>query len=206
MDTRLALGETIAFETEELLKASKKFDMEQVYAVTNLLIACGRSMVFTAGAGTSGAVARKVAHTLNCVGRASTFLDPIDAAHGGSGVVRKGDVVLFFSKGGQTDELLSIAPVLVERRAKLILVTEKEHSELASRCDVVLKMPPVCEAGKNNCIATTSILLILILFDAISISIMKETNYAIEEFAKTHPGGAVGIRFGVSGKGREVRK
>lgn len=206
MDTRLAISKMIAFETEELLKASKKFDMEQVQAVKNLLIACGRSIVFTAGAGTSGAVARKIAHTLNCVGRASVFLDPIDAAHGGSGVVRKSDVVLFFSKGGQTDELLSIVPVLVERGAKIILITEKEHSELASRCDVVLQMPSVHEADENNCIATTSILLILILFDAISISIMKETNYSFDEFIKTHPGGAVGISFGVSGKDGEVRK
>lgn len=186
---------TVNLLVSEVGRAAKELDYEAIERITTALHECGNGTVFCSGAGTSGIVARKVAHTLNCAGRPAVFLDPAEALHGGTGVLREGDVVILFSKGGETDELLQMIPVMHERRTRTIAVTMEDSGSLARNCDDVLILPEVEEADAGNVIATTSILVMIVAFDGIAMSLMKRSGYSLESFAKTHPGGAVGKRL-----------
>lgn len=181
-------------QAHALTGATGKIPEEQLANVEDVLCACtGR--VLTSGAGTSGIAARKITHTLNCVGRASFFLDPTVAVHGSAGAVQDGDVLILFSKGGETDELVTILDSVADKSIVTIGVTEQPDATIGRRCHHVLAMPPVKEADDHDVIATTSILLVMSVFDGISMSIMERTGYSLERFARTHPGGAVGKRF-----------
>ncbi len=171
-----------------------RIDPADVKRIEDALYSCtGR--VLTSGAGTSSIVARKVAHTLNCGGTQTFFVDPTVAIHGSSGAIAPGDVLLLFTKGGETDELESLLNTIEGKTITRIAVTERPNSTVGGKSDLVLPPPPVKEMDPHNVIATTSILLVMAIFDAISMRLMDRRGYTYEEFAKTHPGGAVGKRF-----------
>jgi KpsF/GutQ family protein len=158
-------------------------------------IASCRGRIVTLGCGTSAAAARKVAHSLSCIERPSFFLSPSDAPHGALGAVQPGDVVILFSKGGGTKELLGLVPSLKAKKAFLVAVTENEASALARESDLVLKVKVECEADGFNMLATTSTMAVVAVFDAICIALMEHTGYTKEQFAVIHPHGAVGERL-----------
>lgn len=154
-----------------------------------------RGRVFTAGVGTSGAAAKKIAHSLSCIERPAFFLSPGDAVHGALGSVQSGDTGILISKGGGTGEILRLLPSLKTKGVFIIGVTENETSALADECDLLLRIRIEKEADEFNMLATTSTMAVIAVFDAICIALMEYTGYTREQFAVIHPSGAVGERL-----------
>jgi KpsF/GutQ family protein len=178
----------------ELARLERTVDPEAVDACVEAIARCTGRIV-TAGVGTSGAAAKKVAHSLSCVERPSFFLDPGDAVHGALGAVQPGDVAVLFSKGGGTREVVNMIPALTAKRVFIIGVTENPDSVLATESDLLLRVAIEREADEFNMLATTSTMAVTAVFDAVAIALMKRTGYTREQFAVIHPGGAVGERL-----------
>jgi KpsF/GutQ family protein len=151
--------------------------------------------IAVAGVGTSGAAAKKIAHSLCCIERPAYFLSPGDAVHGSLGAVQPGDPVILISKGGGTREIVNLLPSLRAKKAFIIGVTEKEDSPLALSVDLVLRIKVEREADEFNMLATTSTMAVTAVFDAACIALMVYTNYTRDQFAVIHPSGAVGERL-----------
>lgn len=179
---------------KELSRLSSTVEREAIVKCVRLLAACpGR--ICTMGCGTSAAAARKAAHSLSCIERPAFFLSPSDAPHGALGVVQPRDVVILFSKGGGTRELVDIVPSLKAKKVTLVAATENESSPLARASDLVLKVKVEREADAFNMLATTSTMAVVAVFDAVCIALMEHTGYTREKFAVIHPHGAVGDRL-----------
>lgn len=169
-------------------------DQEALTRCVEVIANCkGRTL--TAGVGTSGAAAKKIAHSLSCIERPSFFLSPGDAVHGALGAAQPGDVAILISKGGGTREIVNLISALQTKKVFLIGVTENEQSVLARESDLVLKIKVEREADAFNMLATTSTMAVVAVFDAICIALMYYTNYTRDQFAVIHPGGAVGERL-----------
>ena len=161
---------------------------------SKLLLAC-KGHVLVTGAGTSHAVARRMAHLLTCSGTPALLLDAGDGPHGLSGAVPDMDVLVALSKGGPTDELVFLAKVARERGAKVISMTEAPDSELGRLSDVVLKVQSPPEADLLGMIATGSSLVHAAYGDALCAVLLEMRGQTVEGFGKTHPGGAVGNKL-----------
>jgi D-arabinose 5-phosphate isomerase GutQ len=187
----LAVWETGARALDRL---SGSVDREAFARCVETFASC-RGRIVTMGCGTSAAAARKVAHSLSCIERPSFFLSPSDAPHGALGAVQAGDVVVLFSKGGATRELVDLVPSLKSKKALLVTATEDEGAPLAKASDLVLKVKVEREADGFNMLATTSTMAVVAVFDAVCIALMEHTGYTREQFAVIHPHGAVGDRL-----------
>jgi len=176
---------------QELTRLERTIDPGALEACVDAIAKCTGRIV-TAGVGTSGAAAKKVAHSLSCVERPSFFLDPGDAVHGALGAVQSDDVAILFSKGGGTREIVNVIPALQTKRAFIIGVTENPDSVLAKESDLLLRVAIEREADEFNMLATTSTMAVIAVFDAVAIALMKRRGYTKEQFAVIHPGGAVG--------------
>ncbi len=191
IDLSSKFAQVQSLEIDGIRRVFEHVDPASVKKVVDRIVSCSGT-VLTSGAGTSGILARKVAHTLCCVGKPALFLSPVDAVHGGSGMVRSDDIAIFFSKGGETEELKSLLVPLFYKKVDTILVTETSDSTLGKACAIVLQMPSVVEIDPNDVIATASITATSVFFDAISLCVLEYTGYTLDDFAPTHPGGAVG--------------
>lgn len=183
---------TVAAAEMDRLKQS--VDMEAFTRVVELL-ARHSGRVVTTGIGTSGIAARKLAHSLSCIEIPSFYLNPSDAVHGAMGSVQGGDVMFLVSKGGGTKELVQLLPSLNKKKVITIAVTENSESALGKGCDYLLQVQVEREADPFDMLATTSILAVIAVFDALCIALMQETGYTKEQFAVIHPAGAVGERL-----------
>jgi arabinose-5-phosphate isomerase len=163
-------------------------------AVAETLLAC-RGHVLVAGSGTSHAVGARLAHLLSCCGTPALFIHPGDSQHGLSGAVTSHDVLIALSKGGETAEVNFLATTARQRGAKVIAVTEKPASTLGQQSDLILcvKAPP--DVDPYGMIATGSSLVNAALGDALCVALLHMRGYTREQFAETHPGGAVGRRI-----------
>ncbi|SHS24674.1 putative sugar phosphate isomerase involved in capsule formation [Mycobacteroides abscessus subsp. abscessus] len=186
-----SVNDTLTKEAEAILEIKNTFDHEQVEKVFELIKNC-KGKIITTGCGTSGAAAKKIAHTLSCVECPALFLTPSDAVHGALGVVQKEDIVIAFSKGGATQEINNLIPGCKTKGATLIAVTEVEDSYIAEQSDFLLKVKVSKEPDDFNMLATSSTITIIALFDAISIAMTRFRGYTKEQFAIIHPGGKVG--------------
>ena len=180
--------------TKEISRLAASVDKDRFARCVEVFASC-RGRIVTMGCGTSAMAARKVAHTLSCIERPAFFLSPSDAPHGALGAVQPGDVVVFFSKGGETPELLVLVPSLRAKKVLLVTATESEESALARQSDLVLKVKVEREADSFNMLATTSTMAVVAVFDAICVALMEYTGYTREQFAVIHPHGAVGNRL-----------
>jgi D-arabinose 5-phosphate isomerase GutQ len=169
---------------------------ESVAEAADLMLNC-HGHVLTAGAGTSNPVAARFAHLLSCCGTPALFLHPGDSQHGLSGAVTERDVLFAISKGGETTEVNYLARIGKNRGAKLISLTEKSESTLAKLSDVVLCFKAPADSDPYGMIATGSSLFNAALTDALCIVMLKLRGYSKEQFAETHPGGAVGHQIAV---------
>lgn len=179
---------------EELTGLAATQSADDFSALLTLLSTCAGRIV-TAGCGTSGAAAKKIAHTLSCVERPAFFLSPSDAVHGALGSVQRGDVAILVSKGGNTREILALIPALKSKEVPIVAVTENRESILAQNADHIVCIAVRKEADQFNMLATTSTMAVIAYFDALSIALIDATNYTREQFAVIHPGGAVGERL-----------
>ena len=152
-----------------------------------------RGKIVVTGVGTSGIAARKVAHMLACVERPAIYLNTTDAAHGDLGFFtrqRPGDYAVAW---GNSDELTRLLPGLNARNVPILSVTENADSAIAKASRLVISTGVQREADPLNMLATTSILLVLAIFDAACACLMSESGYSKETLLSVHPGGDVGL-------------
>lgn len=193
-DTWKTAQEVWGHTSNEIATLPDRIDSKQFVEAAELLAAC-RGKIITTGTGTSGAAAKKVAHTLSCIERPAFFLSPADAVHGGLGVVRSEDLVILFSKGGKTSELAALMPALETKGCRSLAVTENGESFLAKRATALLRVYVSGEPDPFNMLATSSTAAVIATFDALAIAVMKETGFTRQQFGVIHPGGAVGERL-----------
>jgi D-arabinose 5-phosphate isomerase GutQ len=153
---------------------------------------CTGKIVVT-GVGTSGIAARKIAHMLACVERPAIYLNATDAAHGDLGFLRADDLMIMISRGGNSDELTRLLPGLAAKNVPLLSVTENPDSAIANAARLVISTGVQREADPLNMLATTSIILVLAIFDAACACLMSESGYSKETLLAVHPGGNVGL-------------
>ncbi len=152
-------------------------------------------MVHVIGLGKSGKIAAKIVATLSSTGTPATFVHPTEALHGDLGVVRPHDVVLALSQTGNTAEVIEVIPYFRSKGAWIIAMTGNADSKLAQSSDCTLLTLVQREACPHNMAPTTSSTLQLAMGDAFAMALMKSQNFSVEEFAKNHPGGALGRRL-----------
>ncbi len=159
-----------------------------------LILKCTGKVVVT-GVGKSGIIGRKIASTLSSTGTPAFFLHPADALHGDLGMLEMRDIVLAISKSGETEELLSILPVIKRQGNKLIVMTCNPNSSLARAADVVLDVGVKEEACPLGLAPTTSTTATLALGDALAVALLQSRGFKAEDFAKIHPKGALGKKL-----------
>ncbi len=180
-------------EAESILETAKVIDKEEMRRAVEALTKAER--IGASGCGHSGIACRHFAHLMCCIERPARFISPADAVHGALGYMKKGDVMVLVSRGGKTDELLTIAEVCKTKEATLIAVTENLESPLATMADIVLAMKVTKECDKYNCQGTTSFAVTNAIFDALQTAVLDYSGYQKMDFALIHPGGAVGKRL-----------
>ena len=163
-------------------------------AAVAAMLAC-RGRVIVMGMGKSGHVGRKIAATLASTGTAAFFVHPGEASHGDLGMVQAGDVVLAISNSGESDELAAILPALRRLGTTLVAMTGKADSTLASHADMVLSCAVDQEACPLNLAPTASTTAQMALGDALAVALLDARGFAPEDFARSHPGGALGRKL-----------
>jgi D-arabinose 5-phosphate isomerase GutQ len=184
---------SFSIESASLTAAAGHIDKEAFGRAVDALKKAER--IAASGCGHSGIACRHFAHLMCCIERPARFLSPAEAIHGGMGFIRKGDVLLLASRGGQTAELLPILRIGREKGAFLIGVTENMASPLALETDAALKMYVERETDRYNTQGTSSFCVMNAIFDALQTALIEETGFRNEQFAHIHPGGAVGERL-----------
>ena len=148
--------------------------------------------VITAGCGTSGTLAERVAHSLCVVEVPAAFCAPGNSIHGGMGIIQKDDVVVLFSKGGNTPEILNYIPCSRTKGATVIGVTQNDDSTLARMSDIYFRIFCEHEADMWDMCASASCNTIAAVWDAVAFTIMQYNGYTKQDLLLTHPGGKVG--------------
>ncbi len=151
--------------------------------------------VVVSGMGKSGHIARKVAATLASTGTPSFFVHPGEASHGDLGMITDQDVVLAISNSGETDELLTILPVIKRQANPLIAMTGRPTSTLAQVADVHLDVSVPAEACPLGLAPTASTTAALVMGDALAIALLEARGFTAEDFARSHPAGSLGRRL-----------
>jgi arabinose-5-phosphate isomerase len=185
--------ETLLIESEALLQLSKIIDKRFEEAVKLLLKSKGRLVV--TGIGKSANIAQKIVATLNSTGQPALFLHAADAIHGDLGNLQKHDVLLCISKSGDSPEIKVLIPLVRSMGNVVIGMTANEKSFLASKSDIVLHTPIDKEACPNNLAPTTSTTVQLAVGDALAVALMDQRGFTSADFAKYHPGGALGKKL-----------
>ncbi len=147
------------------------------------------------GCGHSGIACRHFVHLMCCIDRSARFLSPAEANHGAMGFLQKGDVMLFASRGGMTEELLPLLDICKTKKVNIITLTENTERTLAQNADIVLPFSVEKETDKYNCQGTASFTVQCVLFDIIQAAMIELSGFENKNFALNHPGGAVGKRL-----------
>ena len=185
--------ETLDIEAEALMALKSRLDARFSQAVQMMLTVQGRVVV--TGMGKSGHIGSKIAATLASTGTPAMFVHPGEASHGDLGMIKSVDVVLAISNSGESDELVSILPVLKRLGVPLIAMTGGMNSALAQHADVVLDSSVSKEACPLNLAPTASTTAQLALGDALAVALLDARGFKAEDFARSHPGGSLGRRL-----------
>ena len=159
-----------------------------------LILAC-HGRVIVCGIGKSGHIGRKIAATLASTGTPAYFVHAAEAVHGDLGMIAKDDVLIALSNSGENDELLTIVPLVKRRGGRLIAITGDPASSLAREADVHLDAAVKEEACPLNLAPTASTTAALALGDALAVALLDARGFGAEDFARSHPGGALGRRL-----------
>ncbi|AIP20989.1 arabinose-5-phosphate isomerase [Burkholderia pseudomallei] len=193
-DRALALArDVLDIEANAVRALAEQLDGEFVAAV-GLLLNC-RGRVVVSGIGKSGHIARKIAATLASTGTPAFFVHPAEASHGDLGMVTKDDVFVAISNSGESEELVAILPLIKRLGAKLIAMTGHPASSLATLSDVHLNAGVAKEACPLNLAPTASTTAALALGDALAVAVLDARGFGSDDFARSHPGGALGRRL-----------
>jgi arabinose-5-phosphate isomerase len=184
---------TIIDESVAISKIADLLDHSFADAVE--LIFNSRGRVIITGIGKSAIIANKIVATLNSTGTPSVFMHAADAIHGDLGLVLKDDVVICISKSGNTPEIKVLIPLLKKTKNPLIAITGNMNSMLAEQANFVFNSYVEKEACPNNLAPTTSTTAQLVMGDALAVSLLKIRGFSSNDFAKYHPGGALGKKL-----------
>jgi arabinose-5-phosphate isomerase len=184
---------TILSESESITKLTQFLDDNFVNTVEIIYNSKGRLVV--TGIGKSAIIAQKIVATLNSTGTPSLFLHASEAIHGDLGMVQSDDVVICISKSGNSPEIKVLVPLLKRFGNKLIAITGNTTSFLGKEADFVLNTYVETEACPINLAPTNSTTAQLVMGDAIAVCLMEMKNFTAEDFAKYHPGGALGKKL-----------
>jgi len=187
--------QTLRMEANAINRLAGQLDTGFVDVINLILKTSGRVVV--TGVGKSADVGRKIVATLNSTGSPALFVHAGDAVHGDLGVIQQGDVVLCLSKSGRSAEIIALAPLLKEHGHTVVGVTGVADSPLAKQSDIVLIAGVDAEACPFDLAPTTSTAVQMALGDAIAMCLMEARGFGAEDFAKFHPGGAIGKRLTV---------
>jgi arabinose-5-phosphate isomerase len=163
-------------------------------AAVRAMLEC-RGRVVVMGMGKSGHIGRKIAATLASTGTPAFFVHPAEASHGDLGMVQPGDVVLALSNSGESDELAAILPALRRIGVTLVAMTGRPESTLAQHADITISSAVEEEACPLNLAPTASTTAQLALGDALAVALLDARGFAEADFARSHPGGALGRKL-----------
>ncbi|CAN7602783.1 KpsF/GutQ family sugar-phosphate isomerase [Massilia sp. LjRoot122] len=192
----LELGrETLAIEADAIRALHARLgDDDNFVRAVQLLYGCSGRVVVS-GMGKSGHIARKIAATLASTGTPAMFVHPGEAAHGDLGMVTSHDVFIAISNSGESSELLEILPAIRRMGTHVISMTGKPHSRLAKLSEIHLDISVAKEACTLNLAPTTSTTVTLAMGDALAVALLDARGFREEDFAMSHPGGALGRRL-----------
>lgn len=185
--------ETIKLEGQSILNLSNLIDNDFAEAVELIYNSKGR--VIITGIGKSAIIATKIVATLNSTGTPAVFMHAADAIHGDLGLILQDDVVICISKSGNTPEIKVLVPLIKNAKNKMIAITGNKDSFLGQQADFVLNAFVEKEACPNNLAPTTSTTAQLVLGDALAVSLLELRGFSSKDFAKYHPGGALGKKL-----------
>ena len=185
--------EVIQKESESIKRLPEFIDNQFVDCIELILESKGR--VIITGIGKSGIIAEKIVATLNSTGTPAIFMHAADAIHGDLGIVRKNDVVVCLSKSGNTPEIKVLVPFIKKTGNKLVAFISNTDSFLARQADIVIKTTVEKEACPHNLAPTSSTTAQLVMGDALAVTLLDIKKFSDNDFAKYHPGGALGRRL-----------
>lgn len=189
----LVARQVLEIEARALHHLITRLDASFAAAVEKILACRGRVVV--SGLGKTGHIARKIASTLASTGTPAFFVHAGEASHGDLGMVTRNDVFLALSHSGESSEIMAIVPVLKRQGAVLIAITGNASSSLAKQADVHLYAGVEIEACPLNLAPTASTTAALALGDALAVALMRARGFTRDEFALSHPGGALGRKL-----------
>ena len=193
-DPMIARGRRVLATESQAVAALEHRLGEDFARACRLLLACEGRVVVT-GMGKSGHVGSKIAATLASTGTPSFFLHPAEAVHGDIGMITARDLVLAISNSGETDELLTILPVIKRLDVRLVALTGRADSTLARYATVTLDVSVPAEACPLNLAPTASTTATLAMGDALAVAVLEARGFTEEDFARSHPGGMLGRRL-----------
>ena len=185
--------EALKIESQAIEQLTQYINDDFVSVVQLILNSTGRVVI--TGIGKSAIVAQKIVATLNSTGTPSIFMHAADAIHGDLGNIQKDDVVICLSKSGSTPEIKVLAPLVKSFDNKLIAITGGVDSFLAKQADFVLNTYVETEACPNNLAPTSSTTAQMAMGDALAVCLLKQRGFTSKDFAKYHPGGALGKKL-----------
>lgn len=184
---------TISLESEAIYQLSSQLNEDFSLLVSNILNLKGR--VIVTGVGKSAIIAQKMVATFNSTGTPAIFMHAADAVHGDLGIIQRDDLIICLSKSGNTAEIKVLIPLLKHGGNLLASIVGDTQSYLAQQSDFVLSATITEEACPNNLAPTTSTTAQLVLGDALAVALVECRSFSKEDFAKFHPGGALGKKL-----------
>lgn len=192
-DYRSSAARTIRLETDAIAAMGATID-DRFDRACELLLACSGRVVVT-GMGKSGHIANKIAATLASTGTPAFFVHPGEACHGDLGMITRNDVVIAISSSGSTAEIVTLLPLIKRLGIPLVSMTGNPDSALAEAAATNLSIEVAREACPLNLAPTTSTTVTLVLGDALAIALLEARGFSAEDFAFSHPGGALGRKL-----------
>ncbi|MEQ5840872.1 arabinose-5-phosphate isomerase [Paraburkholderia acidicola] len=193
-DRALALARDVLDIEADAVRALRDQLDEGFVEAIDLILSC-RGRVVVSGIGKSGHIARKLAATFASTGTPAFFVHPAEASHGDLGMITAEDVFVAMSNSGESEELVAILPTIKRLGVKLIAVTGRPQSSLAQLADVHLNAFVSKEACPLNLAPTASTTAALALGDALAVAVLDARGFGVDDFARSHPGGALGRRL-----------
>ncbi len=182
--------QTIELEHEAIGKLRSAIDDHFAQVVE--LIFNSRGRVVVTGIGKSAIIAEKIVSTLNSTGTPAIFMHAADAIHGDLGIIQESDIVICLSKSGETPEIRVLVPLVRQRGNRLVAMVGNKSSFLARSADFILDISVSREACPNNLAPTSSTTVQMVMGDALAVALLECRGFTSGDFARLHPGGALG--------------
>ena len=186
---------TDVIEQEAATVANLKNMIDSNFAEAVSLIFKSKGRLVVTGIGKSAIIAQKIVATMNSTGTPALFMHAADAIHGDLGMIQDNDIVMLLSRSGNTPEIKVLVPILKMRRNKMIAMVSDTQSYLAQQADIIINAYAEHEACPNNLAPTSSTTAQLVMGDALAIALLECRGFSPSDFAKYHPGGALGKKL-----------